>query len=81
MDGNAAKQVLHLKIGAVLGGALLNKLAILNGFTAKSHKKVRICRETSLFIFAIWSPSPLVGWMAGWNLNDKSDDTFVGTVL
>lgn len=40
MDGNAAKQVLHLKIGAVLGGALLNKLAILSGFSngKKSQK-------------------------------------------
>jgi hypothetical protein len=39
MDGNAAKQVLHLKIGAVLGGALLNKLAILNGFSNSEKSK------------------------------------------
>lgn len=67
MDGNAAKQVLHLKIGAVLGGALLNKLAILNGFSnsEKSKEISSMFQETSIHtLFAMLAFVSF--WLAGW---------------
>jgi hypothetical protein len=38
-------------------------------------------QETSIHIRKARLRLLLVGWMAGWNLNDKSDDTFVGTFV